>query len=198
MRCIGTSGSERLSIASGIQVSDVDGRLRRLAGSGHVELLPGVFGGWHLTESGLRAAQVELEKELDRSGARQDVDATYRSFFGLNQAALQVFGDWQMRRVGSTHVVNDHTDAEYDASVLTRLMKLDDSVEVLCADLSALFDRFESYGSRFAAALHSAMAGDPSFVADRLDSYHSVWFQLHEDLLLTLGISREDERRSGR
>jgi hypothetical protein len=31
-------------------------------------------------------------------------------------------------------------------------------------------------------------------VADTLDSYHTVWFQLHEDLLVTLGISREEER----
>ena len=41
------------------------------------------------------------------------------------------------------------------------------------------------------------MAGDVTSVADTLDSYHSVWFQLHDDLLVTLDVSREDERRRG-
>ena len=39
------------------------------------------------------------------------------------------------------------------------------------------------------------MAGNHAYLADGLESYHTVWFQLHEDLLTTLGISREEERR---
>ncbi|CAN5866644.1 hypothetical protein BH23ACT4_BH23ACT4_11090 [soil metagenome] len=31
-------------------------------------------------------------------------------------------------------------------------------------------------------------------MSENFDSYHTVWFQLHEDLLRTLGISRDDER----
>lgn len=29
------------------------------------------------------------------------------------------------------------------------------------------------------------MAGSLAYLADRLESYHTVWFQLHEDLLTT-------------
>ena len=37
--------------------------------------------------------------------------------------------------------------------------------------------------------------GDTRFVASpRVDSYHSVWFELHEDLLATLGFERTGER----
>lgn len=39
------------------------------------------------------------------------------------------------------------------------------------------------------------MAGNHSYLADGLESYHTVWFQLREDLLTALGISRDDERR---
>jgi hypothetical protein len=40
------------------------------------------------------------------------------------------------------------------------------------------------------------MAGNHVYLADGLESYHTVWFQIHEDFLTTLGISREEERRS--
>jgi hypothetical protein len=28
-----------------------------------------------------------------------------------------------------------------------------------------------------------------------IDSYHTIWFELHDDLLATLGLERADERR---
>ena len=43
---------------------------------------------------------------------------------------------------------------------------------------------------RLFEALTRAYAGALGYVADNMDSYHSVWFQLHEDLLATLGIPR--------
>lgn len=48
--------------------------------------------------------------------------------------------------------------------------------------------------TRFDVALHSALAGQNEWV-DRtdIDSCHRVWFQLHEDLLATLGIDRRTE-----
>jgi hypothetical protein len=54
--------------------------------------------------------------------------------------------------------------------------------------------RFALYGTRLTTALDRVLGGNPAYVADTLDSYHTVWFQLHEDLLVTLGISREEER----
>ena len=56
--------------------------------------------------------------------------------------------------------------------------------------------RFGLYGTRLTTALERTLGGNIAYVTDTLDSYHSVWFQLHEDLLVTLGISREEERRT--
>ena len=81
--------------------------------------------------------------------------------------------------------------------LLSRLDRLDREAQQVCAALSGRLDRFGSYGPRLSAALDRAMAGDVTSVADTLDSYHSVWFQLHDDLLVTLDVSREDERRRG-
>ena len=46
----------------------------------------------------------------------------------------------------------------------------------------------------------SAVAGgDQRFIASpRVDSYHSVWFELHEELILLAGRTRADEVAAGR
>ena len=57
------------------------------------------------------------------------------------------------------------------------------------AALAGCLDRLAGYSERYEAALARARAGEREWV-DGLgrDSCHTVWFQLHEDLLATLGI----------
>ena len=44
---------------------------------------------------------------------------------------------------------------------------------------------------RFSTALERLRAGDTdAFTRPLTDSYHDVWMQLHEDLLLTMGRER--------
>ena len=50
--------------------------------------------------------------------------------------------------------------------------------------------RFQRYRVRLTDALARARSGALEYVTDDLASYHTVWFQLHEDLLATLGIPR--------
>ena len=62
------------------------------------------------------------------------------------------------------------------------------------AALSSQLSRFDGYAKRFAVALGSAVA-DPHWIASpSVDSVHTIWFELHEHLLATLGRSRADER----
>jgi pyruvate,orthophosphate dikinase len=45
----------------------------------------------------------------------------------------------------------------------------------------------------------AARGGDNRFVASpRVDSYHGIWFELHEDLILLAGRNRADEVAAGR
>jgi hypothetical protein len=62
-------------------------------------------------------------------------------------------------------------------------------------DLAACVERYGSYGDRLDAAIDRARSGETAYV-DRplVDSYHTVWFELHEDLLATLGLDRSQER----
>ena len=66
--------------------------------------------------------------------------------------------------------------------------------EPICDDLGALLDRFRGYGPRLTEALERVRAGDVDwFTKPMIASYHTVWFEMHEDLLCTLGIERGAE-----
>ena len=195
LRCIGVASEDRVATAAGSTRHETAGRLRQLSDQGLVSLDPGPFGGWGLTGAGRTAEQESLVLELDLTGARDHVLVCYQSFKELNPKLLQVCSDWQMRKLGQSHILNDHADADYDAKVLSRLMRIDDPAQQVCVELANRLSRFGVYRPRLSSALERALGGDIAYVADSLESYHAVWFQLHEDLLVTLGISRDEERR---
>ncbi len=64
----------------------------------------------------------------------------------------------------------------------------------MLAGLAGALDRFGSYGPRFGQALDLLLGGDLDyFTKPIMPSYHTVWFELHEDLLASLGIDRASE-----
>jgi hypothetical protein len=75
--------------------------------------------------------------------------------------------------------------------VLDRLTDFDQRAGVVCAALSPPLPRFRCYRVRLTGALTHVRSGALEYVTDSVESYHAVWFQLHEDLLATLGIPRE-------
>lgn len=89
---------------------------------------------------------------------------------------------------------NDHLDPGWDARVLDELGVLGERLAPLNGRLAAVLPRFDGYHARYAAALRRAESGKWSWVdAVSVDSCHRVWFQLHEDLLATLGLDRSVE-----
>jgi pyruvate,orthophosphate dikinase len=106
---------------------------------------------------------------------------------------------WQMKEVGGEQVLNDHADAEYDAGVLARLAALHVETKAWISPLYEGLPRLMSYGKRLDAAAEAAAGGDGLFIASpRVDSYHGVWFELHEDLIRLAGKTREEEVAAGR
>ncbi|HEY8339987.1 MAG TPA: hypothetical protein VIK95_08975 [Egibacteraceae bacterium] len=193
LRCTGVTTAERLAgIVGDLGSVDVEGELLTLAAQGLVAHHRGELGGaWGLTEAGKAADAERIAAELLDADARDDVDAAYEGFLRLNRPLLDACSAWQLRRTGTAVELNDHADPVYDDTVLERLGRLDAQVQPVCARLSARLQRFSHYGPRLATALERARSGERDQVTDSLDSYHAVWFQLHEDLLVTLGLSRE-------
>jgi pyruvate,orthophosphate dikinase len=107
---------------------------------------------------------------------------------------LGVCTSWQLRDVDGTQSINDHSDADYDRSVIDRLVAIHDRVRPVTVDLREAMARFGGYGKRLRDALEKVVAGEHEwFTKPVIDSYHTVWFELHEDLLSTLGIERSTE-----
>jgi hypothetical protein len=188
--CLGFTTAARVAEATGLAESDVESELIDLAVAGLVTKTPGDFGGWGLTEAGKAADAKRISEELEKAGTRAAVAAAYDTFIVLNSELLDLCTAWQMRSTDGGVTPNDHSDPEYDSRVLSRLANLHERAGGVCADLSAAMRRFHRYHPRLTDALTRAQAGALDYVADNTSSYHSVWFQLHEDLLVTLGMPR--------
>jgi pyruvate,orthophosphate dikinase len=132
---------------------------------------------------------------------RADVEAdamreVHEDFVAVNGDFKQLASDWQLRD-GETP--NDHTDAAYDQSVMSRLAGIHERVMPVAAQTATLAPRLEPYKARLTSALEKVQAGDSSWLlAPLIDSYHTVWFELHEDLIGLAGLSRRAEAASGR
>jgi len=119
------------------------------------------------------------------------VERCYQRFVALNQELIRVCNDWQVRPGGAP---NDHRDPTYDWGVVDRLVAIDDRIGPILRTAASGATRFGGYRPRLRAARQRVEAGDPEWLTSpRIDSYHTVWMQLHEDLLLALGRDRESE-----
>ncbi len=162
-----------------------------------VTLRSGSLPGWALTSFGRDEDSQRSAHELDGAGLRDTVDGLYRRFLELNPGLLRLCTDWQLLPPVDNKTppeLNRHDDLGYDAEVIARLAKVDGAVQPICAGLADGLARFAAYGRRLAAARRRVESGEHDWMTKpMIDSYHSVWFELHEDLLATLGIERGSE-----
>ena len=150
--------------------------------------------GLRLTPAGQVAAVACWDAARGRI-APDAMAALYADFHVPNAAFKAVIADWQL----CNGVVNDHQDTAYDAAVLARLAAIDADICPLIARAAVLEPRLARYADRLAAALAAIAAGNHRFVAvPLLDSYHTVWFELHEELIRLAGLSRAAEAAEGR
>jgi pyruvate,orthophosphate dikinase len=147
--------------------------------------------GYRATDLGRKRADELYAYEREQAGAV--IDDVYESFVPINDDIKQIVTDWQMRQVGGELTVNDHSDSRHDERVIARLRRTDAKVSTTLAPLSDALDRFDLYPRRLRRALTLVGEGDHSMLAAPLkDSYHTVWFELHEELIILSGRSRAD------
>jgi hypothetical protein len=141
-----------------------------------------------LTPTGRAEADVRFRLADDAEAAVQGV---YDRFLPLNRSLLQICTDWQVRPGG---VPNDHADKAYDWGVVDRLVALDEQTGPVVRSLGRRVSRFAQYRERLRGARRRVQDDEHDWLlSPRIDSYHTVWMQLHEDLLLGLGLDRAEE-----
>ncbi|WP_420450643.1 MarR family transcriptional regulator [Ilumatobacter sp.] len=174
---------------TGLPRDDVELHLRKLSDSGYVTFREN-RGLWQLTPDGRVAHGEHLEADLDGVDARDELSGRYPEFVEVNSRFKELCGDWQLR---DGHP-NDHSDEAYDAEVVHRLATLHERARPIVASMGDSFDRLEPYAGRLDSVLDEVRAGDTKkFTGVMCNSYHDVWMELHEDLILTQGIDRDEE-----
>jgi hypothetical protein len=154
--------------------------------------------GFRLTEEGRSLADQLFHEDKRVLGG--DALALYDAFGPFNEQIKQAVTDWQLKPSdGEEPVLNDHGDEGYDASVIARLEKVHHSCLPMLEEISGLLGRFSVYTSRLQAAMEGIRAGQTELISSPIkDSYHSVWFELHQDLILSTGRTRAAEAEAGR
>jgi len=191
LRLQGFASADAVAEVAQLEVVRVEQVLHRGRDLGWVRYREGRMTGWSLTPTGRSEGERRLAAQLESRGCRGVVQGCYERFRSINVEVLEVCTDWQLRDQAT---VNDHLDAAYDAAVIDRLATLHLRARRVCDELGAALERFGPYGDRLQGALARVRAGEHEwFTGVRIPSYHAVWFELHENLLATLGIDRSRE-----
>lgn len=144
-----------------------------------------------------RARLAALLDEERRHADHSALAAAYDDFRSVNADFKSVVTDWQLKG-GPEGSPNPHDDAEYDAAVLARLGDVHARVLPIIEAAAAQLPRLSAYSAKLVVALDKVRGGDTAWVTRPLvDSYHTVWFELHEELITAVGLTREEAARSG-
>ena len=192
----GMTNAEGLVEALGAHTEPIATAISELEERGLVESAPA--GRVRPTAAG--KALIEDAYQSERSVARLCNEVLDRRFHEPNMALKEVVTAWQVRTVDGETTPNDHRDAGYDAEVLRRLRDdVHTAIGPILADVSAELPRLARYQARLASALDRLAEQDHRYVAHPLlDSYHTVWFELHEELIRLAGRNRRAEAEAGR
>jgi hypothetical protein len=146
-------------------------------------------GWWQLNPVGKDEHKLALQVDVP-SPVAGALSRDYRSFLTLNDQFKIVCTDWQLRDGDP----NDHLDEEYDTEITDRLAVLHETAKPVVVSMASILDRLSPYPERLNAALGRLYAGNLKMLTGVMcNSYHDVWMELHEDLLLTQGIDRRSE-----
>jgi pyruvate,orthophosphate dikinase len=192
VRLKGRISVEAASVCASIGVDEARTGLDALIGAGNAKAAGTSV---RITPEGRERLAELLVQE--RAGVDEAaLEAAYHEFDDHNSALKSVVTAWQLKDADTP---NDHTDAAYDQGVIGRLVALHGNFSPLLERIIGQASRLAPYAGRFDNAVRQLRAGDHSFVARPIaDSYHTVWFELHEELIGLLGRTRADEAAAGR
>ena len=188
LRIKGFSKSETLAEIVALDVEVVDKHLHDMQ-EAEMAMFREARSLWQLTPAG-RAAHPEA-LALDVAGL--DLEALkplYHSFLEINDTFKHLCGDWQLR----DGTPNDHSDATYDKAIIDRLTALHRDATPVVSSMVAVVPRLAPYLPRLDSTCKMVVGGaNNMFTGVMCGSFHDVWMELHEDLILTQGIDRAAE-----
>ncbi len=202
LRLSGMASIESVALAEELDLTVVAQMLAEAVDQDLVVERLGDRAGWVLTAEGRRVGEKLLQHQLDCAvsgtaatgrSPRVEVLKAYERFVPLNGSVLDLCTRWQV--VGRDPLVlNDHSDPDYDQAIIHDLAGIHERVKPVCRMLSQAHPRFARYERRLESALSNVIEGRVDWLTKpTVDSYHTIWFELHDDFLATLGLDRARE-----
>jgi hypothetical protein len=189
LRIKGFAAPSALAELADLPVADVEAHLAGLSDAGHATFNV-ARGLWRLTPDGRTVHADSLAKDVAGAGVGDGFAAPYHTFLGLNTRFKDVCGVWQLK----DGQPNDHSDAAYDDAAIAQLVVLNDDSQPVISQFGELYERFAPYARRLDETCRKVADGETKmFTGVMCGSYHDVWMELHEDLILTQGIDRAEE-----
>jgi hypothetical protein len=181
VRIKGVATPEGVAIATGLDAAEVESALAALEAEGMVVKRPSKRRpGWVVTEEGRERHSDWL---ADARGAETErLEEPYSDFLAVNHDVKGLAARWQ--------------GASSDVERFELIEAIEDAHEKAVPALegaASVVPRYGRYRDRLNTALEKLDADPSYFVSPRVDSYHTVWFECHEDFLLTLDRTRAEE-----
>ncbi|MEX2555401.1 MAG: hypothetical protein WEB06_07210 [Actinomycetota bacterium] len=164
---------------------DVQAELDRLTGEGLVRLreTPRLTG-WSLTPEGHARHADEMAAQRTPEIV-SSLTPIYEGFLRLNDRVKALSTSWQQ-------LATDDRAGRWEA--IEELAELLGEAAAILITAAGVVPRFRSYERRLTSALEQLRAGDERFFTGvTVDSFHTVWFECHEDLIQSLGRDRVQE-----
>ncbi len=188
LRIKGFATVDAMAEMTALEADEVEGHVLELEDGGHARYRE-QKSVWQLTLEGRIAHGTHLEHDL-RNAPLASLAELYETFFARNGEFKGICTEWQVRE----GVPNDHTDEAYDRQVIEKLEALHASTDPVVVEMGELLHRLGPYGPRLSGAFAQVLAGNTrQFTGVMCGSYHDVWMELHEDLILTQRIDRAAE-----
>ncbi len=152
-----------------------------------------VDGQYFLSAVGHMIVGAEYSRYYDKVRQSHNFMVNYAKFEAINVDLKSIITSWQMVEVAGASIVNDHSDKTYDSEVIDRLGDLNERFGSILSKMIELIPRFKFYQEKLLIALELAEDGEVQWVSDaKIESYHTVWFEMHEDILRVLGRERQE------
>ena len=182
--------AEAIAALAGLSPDITAGELERAVATGRAIEADNKY---LLTPAGRMIVETQYSRVYAAARNNADFVAAHARFETVNNELKQVITDWQTMSVGGEQVANNHSDSDYDNAVIDRLGGVHEKAEPILKAFAAVLPRFAYYPEQLERALEKAEDGDTDWVSDAtIDSYHTVWFELHEDILRVLGAERQE------
>ncbi len=183
-------GADSISSISGLDLKSVTKILNDGVSSGRLVKIDDTF---LLSPAGRMILDSEYSRFCDEIRSQRKFLDAYEKFEIINKELKLLITNWQTIKVGDQIIPNDHSDSEYDEKIIDKLGVIHEKFEPVLDIMVKSVERFANYSAKLTNALEKSEDGELEWVSDaQLDSYHTVWFELHEDLLRILGRIREE------